>query len=488
MTQTVLVVDDSSFITEGLTSLLKKNYRTIISSGGEMCLEILKKETPDIIILDILMEPMDGWETLLRIRENPATRYIPVIMFSAKKISPFEAETHHPYIDDYITKPVSPRNLLDTIAKVLSRKEVGRKTLERWKQAGLQTEEIEEYVRVMTSIEVDRGLCSNMQQQLSTERKDAPLEEIRRTIEVISSRIRENEILAEEIARKGDSLIAAGTEPGATPCPGSPDGSGEKPRQDTGPSPPGTSLGAANLTEPGIHPPASSPIPTSEPGFSNVGIGEGILTPAQDHEEKREDCTNQIVYTDIPVNHSGNPGDPNTEGDTTEGIAKFPIGDSGLMTISGTEETAVPDNPIVTTISESLLEEEQDSNPAITTESISPVQFPVITMGESGRQPVYEEIATGENEQQLQVQEPTAHDQQPLVQRSSREGAETNELPHQTAQATEIADRSRSREIAETPDRQDNVKITSPVKAIPGPGIFARIIAAIARLFSRSKP
>jgi len=456
-----------------------------------MCLEILKKETPDIIILDILMEPMDGWETLLRIRENPATRYIPVIMFSAKKISPFEAETHHPYIDDYITKPVSPRNLLDTIAKVLSRKEAGRKTLERWKQAGLQTEEIEEYVRLMTSIEVDRALCSNMQQQLSTERKDTPLEEIRRTIEVISSRIRENEILAEEIARKGDSLSAAGAEPGATPCPESPEGSGEKPRQDTDPSSPVTPLRAAILTEPAIlpeDPPASSPVPVSEPGRINGSIGEGIATPAQEHEEKREDCTNQIVYTDIPVTHSGNPGNPNTERDTKEGIAKFPIGDPGLMVVSSTKEAIVADNPLVTTLSESLLEEEQDSSPAITTESINPVQFPVITPGESGRQTVYEEMTLGENEQLHQVQETTARNQQPLVQRSSREKAETNGRPHQTAQATEITDILRSMKMPETPNLQDNVKITAPVKATPGPGIFARIIAAIARLFSRSKP
>ena len=492
MTQTVLVVDDSSFITEGLTSLLKKNYRTIISSGGEMCLEILKKETPDIIILDILMEPMDGWETLLRIRENPATRYIPVIMFSAKKISPFEAETHHPYIDDYITKPVSPRNLLDTIAKVLSRKEAGRRTIERWKLAGLQTEEIEEYVRLMTSIEVDRGLCSNMQQQLSTERKDTPLEEIRRTIEVISSRIRENVILAEEIARKGDSLIAAGAETGATPCPASPDGSGEMPWQDTGPSSPVTPLRAANLTEPGIlpeDPPASSPIPVSESGWIDGRSGNEFAAPAIIYGEGQENGTNQnMAYTGISVTPSGNPVHKNAEQDATDDITKFPIHDSGLMAFSGTEETAAPDKLPITTISESLLEEEQDSNPALTTESISPVQFPVITPGENGRQTVYEEIAIGENEQPHQVQEATAHNQQPLVQLSSREGAETNGRPHQTAQATEIADNSRSMEMPETQNRQDNVKITSPVKATQGPGIFARIIAAIARLFSRSKP
>ena len=97
---TVLIVDDSSFIVEGLISFLKKKYRTLAAYGGAECLTVLARETPSVVILDIMMEPMDGWETLARIKENPKTRNIPVLMFSAKKISVEEAAEHSIRIDD----------------------------------------------------------------------------------------------------------------------------------------------------------------------------------------------------------------------------------------------------------------------------------------------------------------------------------------------------------------------------------------------------
>ncbi|MFA6226715.1 MAG: response regulator [Methanoregula sp.] len=106
---TILIVDDSSFIVDGLVAILKKCYRPIAVYGGQQCLDILRNVKPSIIILDIMMEPIDGWETLSRIKENPDTRYIPILMFSAKKISAKEAEEHRISIDDFITKPITPK-------------------------------------------------------------------------------------------------------------------------------------------------------------------------------------------------------------------------------------------------------------------------------------------------------------------------------------------------------------------------------------------
>ena len=68
---TVLIVDDSSFIVEGLIAFLKKKYLPLAAYGGAECLEILKRETPSVIILDIMMEPMDGWETLVPYQGEP---------------------------------------------------------------------------------------------------------------------------------------------------------------------------------------------------------------------------------------------------------------------------------------------------------------------------------------------------------------------------------------------------------------------------------
>jgi len=89
---TVLIVDDSPYIVDGLVALLKrKGFSTVASHGGEEALTLLVSTRPDLILLDIMMEPMDGWETLGKIKADPATRDIPVLMFSAKKITPEEA-------------------------------------------------------------------------------------------------------------------------------------------------------------------------------------------------------------------------------------------------------------------------------------------------------------------------------------------------------------------------------------------------------------
>ena len=69
---TILVVDDSPFIVDVFVTMLERGgYRTVAAYGGEECLEILKTVTPDLILLDIMMEPMDGWETLRRSRKIP---------------------------------------------------------------------------------------------------------------------------------------------------------------------------------------------------------------------------------------------------------------------------------------------------------------------------------------------------------------------------------------------------------------------------------
>jgi len=113
---TILVVDDSPFIVDVFVTMLERGgYRTIAAYGGEECLEILKTVTPDLILLDIMMEPMDGWETLDHIKSDPVTRDLPVLMFSAKKITPEEAQEHCLNIEDFVSKPVNPAQLLDAI-------------------------------------------------------------------------------------------------------------------------------------------------------------------------------------------------------------------------------------------------------------------------------------------------------------------------------------------------------------------------------------
>jgi len=454
-----------------------------------MCLELLKKESPDIIILDILMEPMDGWETLLHIRENPVTRFIPVIMFSAKKISPFEAETQHPHIDDYITKPVSPRDLLETIAKVLSRKETCRKNLELWRHAGLDTEEIEEYTRLMATIEVDHGLIANLQQQLGTERRDTPVGEIERTIEMIHSRIQENSILAEDIAQRGNSLVTPDAERGGTPAKSNPEVSRGKPPVREELPVPGIPAGEEGHVSPKVIPEEEqrtlSPIREKEGVAGSTTVETETTAPG--HMECRIDTGSQEREDKRgPVHSLKKPSSRNPERDTTAGTISpspqeshsLPVretGDSGSTDAAHSNEATTFNNPPAITRSEHHSGDEQDPVPINTGESALPVQFPVIPQEDHGSL-------------HLPMQKVPTHTQEPVVQPSPVTREEQGTRSIRTEQKTETTSTVHKEKTPEHPKSRDVRKSTTQEKAPSSPGFFSRIISAIMNIFSRSKP
>jgi CheY-like chemotaxis protein len=161
MNNTIMIVDDSPYIVDGLVALLKrKGYDPVAAHGGDECLTLLSSAKPDLILLDIMMEPMDGWETLERIKNNPATNDIPVLMFSAKKITPDEAQEHSMSIDDFVSKPVNPAQLLESIERIFERrKDVAMEALLA-KDAGLDPAIVQEYSVLRKTIEVDKNLLS----------------------------------------------------------------------------------------------------------------------------------------------------------------------------------------------------------------------------------------------------------------------------------------------------------------------------------------
>ncbi|MGA2105655.1 MAG: response regulator, partial [Methanoregula sp.] len=90
---TILVVDDNLDVTEVFVEMLTQGgYGASAAYSGEECLKILKEVTPDLILLDIMMEPMDGWETLEKIKGEITTTQIPVIMLTSKQVTPGEVE------------------------------------------------------------------------------------------------------------------------------------------------------------------------------------------------------------------------------------------------------------------------------------------------------------------------------------------------------------------------------------------------------------
>jgi two-component system KDP operon response regulator KdpE len=119
--KTVLVVDDESRMVEFIAMNLElEGFRVVRAANGSEALEKASKEHPDLVMLDIMMPEMDGFETLEGLRE---TSSVPVIFLTAKSEEVDRIKGLDLGADDYITKPFSPRELVSRIRAVLRRTE-----------------------------------------------------------------------------------------------------------------------------------------------------------------------------------------------------------------------------------------------------------------------------------------------------------------------------------------------------------------------------
>lgn len=124
MTKRILVIDDELQTLKLIGLMLeKRGYNIIAAHTGSRGLEKAQAQQPDLIILDIMMPDVDGYEVTRRLRTNPDTADIPIIMFTAKqnlddKVAGFKAGA-----DDYLTKPVHPAEMVARVEAVLQRSE-----------------------------------------------------------------------------------------------------------------------------------------------------------------------------------------------------------------------------------------------------------------------------------------------------------------------------------------------------------------------------
>ncbi|MDD4857342.1 MAG: response regulator [Candidatus Krumholzibacteria bacterium] len=116
----VLVVDDEDHIRRILKFQLEKHgYRVVLAENGEIALELVRREGPDLVILDLMMPKMDGFETCRRIRQNFQTAQIPIIMLTAKSELPDKIKGLQDGANDYLIKPYSNEELLLRVRNVL---------------------------------------------------------------------------------------------------------------------------------------------------------------------------------------------------------------------------------------------------------------------------------------------------------------------------------------------------------------------------------
>ncbi len=120
---TILVVDDTPDNLLLMSSLLKDDYQVKIVNSGEKALKIAASDTPpDLILLDIMMPEMDGYEVCQRLKHDPKTENIPVIFLTAKAALEDETKGLEMGAVDYITKPVSPPIVLARVKNHLALK------------------------------------------------------------------------------------------------------------------------------------------------------------------------------------------------------------------------------------------------------------------------------------------------------------------------------------------------------------------------------
>lgn len=120
MTKTVLIVDDEPNIVISLEFLLERDgWRVQIARDGQEALDAMQREVPDLVLLDVMLPRVSGYDVCQRIRDNPAWRGVRVLMLTAKGRDVEMAKGLALGADGYVTKPFSTGELLARIRALL---------------------------------------------------------------------------------------------------------------------------------------------------------------------------------------------------------------------------------------------------------------------------------------------------------------------------------------------------------------------------------
>lgn len=121
----VYIEDDPEMIDLVALILSRQGYKVTGANGGREGLEVVKTASPDLILLDLMMPDMDGWDVYQQLKSEETTRSIPVIVITAK------AQTidrvlglQIAKVDDYISKPFRPADLVTSIQKIINRNRI----------------------------------------------------------------------------------------------------------------------------------------------------------------------------------------------------------------------------------------------------------------------------------------------------------------------------------------------------------------------------
>ena len=118
----ILLVEDNEMNRDMLSRrLVRKGYEVVMALDGQQAVDLATSESPDLILMDMSLPVIDGWEATRRLKDTPGTAPIPVIALTAHAMSDDRVRALAAGCDDYDTKPVDLPRLLDKIAALLGR-------------------------------------------------------------------------------------------------------------------------------------------------------------------------------------------------------------------------------------------------------------------------------------------------------------------------------------------------------------------------------
>ncbi|MCP4716277.1 MAG: response regulator [Deltaproteobacteria bacterium] len=120
----ILLIEDNEMNRDMLSRRLsRRGYELVIAADGEQGLAIVQSEMPDLILMDMSLPVLDGWEATRRLKSAPETRSIPVIALTAHAMAGDKAKALSAGCDDYDTKPVEFHRLLEKIQRHLDNRD-----------------------------------------------------------------------------------------------------------------------------------------------------------------------------------------------------------------------------------------------------------------------------------------------------------------------------------------------------------------------------
>jgi CheY-like chemotaxis protein len=122
----ILLVEDNEMNRDMLSRrLVRSGYEVLIAAQGDQGVELARRASPDLVLMDMSLPVLDGWEATRRLKGDPATREIPVIALTAHAMSGDREKARAAGCDDFDTKPVEYARLVSKIEDLLQKRKAG---------------------------------------------------------------------------------------------------------------------------------------------------------------------------------------------------------------------------------------------------------------------------------------------------------------------------------------------------------------------------